>query len=131
MERDWCLGIYLFVNSSSSPGYYSTYQLGWLPPVSIRASPIITKYLRMSAFRVLQYLVFAIPVYILEVLKCLNSINILSALLGHPLRSSLYQVLHQGHGLGHGESQYSTLALSEQAIAPAHSEGIMRPVVQM
>ena len=45
------------------------------------------------------YLVFAISVYELEVLKGLNCVDVLPALLGHPLRARLDQILHESHGL--------------------------------
>lgn len=45
------------------------------------------------------YLIFAISVYVLKILECLDCINVLSTLLGDPFWTRLDQVLHKSHSL--------------------------------
>lgn len=48
---------------------------------------------------VFAYLVFAIPVYVLEILEGLDRVNVFSALLGNAFGTGLDQVFHKRHSL--------------------------------
>lgn len=49
--------------------------------------------------RVCAYLVFAVPINVLEILESLDCVNVFSTLLGYAFRARLNQIFHKSHGL--------------------------------